>query len=354
MIEAPSKPEPAELATAGAISPEAAGAGPLDRQTIAAALDRMGLLGPGETPGCRPLEGGVSSEIWLIELPGRRLCLKRALPRLRVAQLWEAPVIRNHHEAAWFRVAGQLCKEAVPKLLGEDPANGLFAMEYLDPGGYPVWKYQLRDGQADPASAVAVGARLARIHAATSGDSAIAQAFATDNSFHALRIEPYLIAASRAHPDLAGPLGRLAQVTADTRRALVHGDVSPKNILIGPRGPVFLDAECAWYGDPAFDVAFCLNHLLLKCLWTPAARGAFLDCFDALSAAYLARVPFEKVERRTATLLPALLLARVDGKSPVEYLTDAQRQLVRGIARELIPAAASLEHIRHAWQKSST
>ena len=257
---------------------------PAEPAAITAALDRMGLLGPAETPRVRPLDGGVSSEIWLVELPGRRFCLKRALPRLRVAQLWEAPVIRNHYEAAWFRVAGTICPEAVPKLLGEDEADGLFAMEYLDPGTHPVWKYLLRDGRADPASAAAVGGRLARIHTATAGNAAIAREFATDDSFYALRIEPYLIAASRAQPDLAGLLCLLAETTARTHLVLVHGDVSPKNILIGPDGPVFLDAECAWYGDPAFDLAFCLNHLLLKCLWNREAVPGFLACFDRLAA----------------------------------------------------------------------
>jgi aminoglycoside phosphotransferase (APT) family kinase protein len=120
----------------------------------------------------------------------------------------------------------------------------------------------------------------------------------------------------------------------------VHGDVSPKNILIGPEGPVFLDAECAWYGDPAFDLAFCLNHLLLKCLWNPGAKDALRACFDALAEAYLAGVTFEPrlaLEGRAASLLPALLLARVDGKSPVEYLTDdAQKDTVRRVARRLL------------------
>src|SRR5258706_15623986 len=106
---------------------------------------------------------------------------------------------------------------------------------------------------------------------------------------------------------------------------LVHGDISPKNILIGPAGPVFLEAECAWYGDPAFDLAFCLNHLMLKCLWTPRSASDFLDCFDAMYAAYSAGVTWEPpaiLEARAAALLPALFLARVDGKSPVEYLTQ--------------------------------
>ena len=345
-MESPSDSEPAAPTEAA-----------LDPQTIARALDRMGLRRPGETLNCQPLDGGVSSEIWRIELPERRLCLKRALPRLRVAQLWEAPVARNHYEAAWFRVAGTICPDSVPRLLGEDAADGMFAMEYLDPGAYPVWKHLLRDGRADPASAAAVGERLARIHAATAGDAEIARDFATDDSFYALRIEPYLIATIRPHPDLAGPLGRLAEITARTRLALVHGDVSPKNILIGPRGPVFLDAECAWYGDPAFDFAFCLNHLLLKCLWNRAAVAGFLACFDRLAEAYLGRVawePREALEARAARLLPGLLLARIDGKSPVEYVTrEADKERVRRVARVLLfEPVARLTAVRAAWAES--
>ena len=329
----------------------------LDPQTIATALDRMGLCGPGERLQCRPLDGGVSSEIWLVELPGRRLCLKRALPRLRVAQLWEAPVARNHYEAAWFRVAGTICPQAVPLLLGENAADGLFAMEYLDPAAYPVWKYLLRDGLADPASAALLGERLVRIHAATADNVGIAHEFATDDSFYALRIEPYLIAAGRAHPDLAGPLGQLAETTARTRRALVHGDVSPKNILIGPRGPVFLDAECAWYGDPAFDLAFCLNHLLLKCLWNRKAVAGFLVCFDRLAESYLRGVAWEKreaLEARAACLLPGLLLARIDGKSPVEYVTEeADKERARRVARALLrDPVERLAAVRAAWAAS--
>ena len=95
----------------------------------------------------------------------------------------------------------------------------------------------------------------------------------------------------------------LSRRTGDMRLVMVHGDVSPKNILLGPGGPVFLDAECACIGDPAFDLAFCLNHMLLKCLWNPAARASFHACFEALSNAYLAEVNWEPaaaVERRAA------------------------------------------------------
>jgi aminoglycoside phosphotransferase (APT) family kinase protein len=361
MTQPLSEPEPAEIHPTGVAASEKAGPGPasepLDAQTIAAALARMRLIGAGEALRCHPIDGGVSSEIWVIELPGRRVCLKRALPQLRVAQLWEAPVSRNRYEAAWLRVAARICPEAAPRLLGQDEAHGLFAMEYLDPDSHPVWKSQLRDGHADPASAAAVGTRLAQIHAATAGDPDIARRFATDESFYALRLEPYLIATIRPHPELAGPLRHLADTTAQTRLALVHGDVSPKNILIGPRGPVFLDAECAWYGDPAFDLAFCLNHLLLKCLWNSGAVSGFLACFDALAESYLGRVrwePRDTVEARAARLLPALLLARIDGKSPVEYVTrDTDKDRVRRVARALLLAPVErLSAVRAAWAES--
>jgi aminoglycoside phosphotransferase (APT) family kinase protein len=228
-------------------------------------------------------------------------------------------------------------------------------MECVD---YPVWKSLLREGITDPQFAARVGETLAAIHAGTSGKPDTARRFDTDAIFHAIRLEPYLVATSALHADLRDRLLALKKRTAATHRALVHGDVSPKNILVAPDGPVFLDAECAWYGDPAFDLAFCLNHLFLKCMWVPAAREGFLGCYDALAGAYLRAVTWEPppaLEERAATLLPGLLLGRVDGKSPVEYLDEARRAIVRSAARALLMTPArTLGELRDAWQRSST
>ena len=322
---------------------------------ILGGLRAMGLLPPGAAAEGEPLAGGVSSDIWRVALPGRGpVCVKRALPKLKVAADWRAPTSRNLYEARWMRRAAAAAPGAVPELLGQDEATGALAMQWLPPEDHAPWKELLRQGHADPAFAAEVARRLARIHAATAADPAVAAEFPTDAIFHAIRLEPYLLATARAHPDLARELERLAVVTAATKRALVHGDVSPKNILAGPRGPVFLDAECAWWGDPAFDLAFCLNHLLLKCLWTPWARGGFVACFGALAAAYLAGVdwePPEVLEARAARLLPGLFLARVDGKSPVEYLTEeADKDRVRRTARALLAAPVErLAAVREAW-----
>ena len=144
------------------------------------------------------------------------------------------------------------------------------------------------------------------------------------------------------------------QQTLAHKHVLVHGDVSPKNILVGPQGPVFLDAECAWYGDPAFDLAFVLNHLLLKCVWQPAHHLAYLASFDALSQTYLKAVNWEDptaLEARTCALLAGMLLARVDGKSPVEYITtDTQRDTVRRFAIPFLKhPALQLQTLRQHW-----
>lgn len=321
--------------------------------SIVETLRRAGLCGPAENPRGEALPGGVSSDIWRVDLARGAVCVKRALPRLRVAQLWEAPVKRNDYERLWIETATAIVPHAAPKVLAR--AEGFFVMEYLDPARHPVWKAQLREGRADPLFAAEVGRRLAAIHLGTTGE-AVAEKFRTDAIFHAIRLEPYLLATAKAHPELATRLKALAGRTAATRQCLVHGDVSPKNILAGPHGPIFLDAECAWYGDPAFDLAFCLNHLLLKCLWVPRARPEFLECFDALAGAYLQGNALEGVEARAASLLPGLLLARVDGKSPVEYLTEpGQKATVRRTARALLrKPPKDLRELRDAWQESST
>jgi Ser/Thr protein kinase RdoA (MazF antagonist) len=314
------------------------------------------LADPSDDAAWTPLAGGVSSDIWRVDVAGRTLCVKCALPRLKVAQPWYAPIERNAYEWAWINFAARHCPDNVPVPLASDAAQGIFAMGFLDADVHPTWKGMLLDGDTRAGIASDVGTIVARLHAASAADDDVAQRFRTDAIFHAIRLEPYLLATATRHPDLERPLRALAERTAATRVALVHGDVSPKNILVGPRGPVLLDAECAWYGDPAFDAAFCLNHLLLKCMARPRSAAGYLGCFHAFADAYFGNVAWEPsgaLEARIASLLPALLLARVDGKSPVEYIVDeADRDVVRAIARPMIAVApAHVDDVAARWAR---
>ncbi len=310
--------------------------------TLLRALERMAIVGAHQRIRLTPLRGGVSSDIYRVDLPSRVICVKRALAKLKVAADWQAPVVRNRYEVEWMRAAGAIAPTAVPEVLGEDRESGAFAMAYLSPDSHPLWKSQLRDGTIDLGVASAVGDVLGRIHGATADRTDLVARFPTDDIFFAIRLEPYLVATARAHPDLSAHLLALAETTRSTKRVLVHGDFSPKNLLAGPVGPVILDAECAWYGDPAFDLAFVLNHLLLKGAWHPQWRGRYAAAFEALLEAYVPHAHWEPpaiLAARTAALLPALMLARIDGKSPVEYLTDeADKDAVRSFARALLAA----------------
>jgi aminoglycoside phosphotransferase (APT) family kinase protein len=323
---------------------------------FAQALRELGLAGAGPLFGA-PMTGGVSSDIWRIDIAGGPVCAKRALSKLRVAADWQAPIERNLYEARWMQVAGEAVPGCTPEVLGQHAALGVLVMGYLPPARYRLWKSSLQSGEANVATARAVGGVLARIHAFSAARPALAAQFDSDAIFFDIRLEPYLLATAARHEDLRARLEALVAETQSHPVALVHGDVSPKNILVGADGPVFLDAECAWWGDPAFDIAFCLNHLLLKCLWTPHASAAFLACFDALADAYLDGIDWEPraaLERRAAALLPGLLLARVDGKSPVEYVTEeSKRDLVRRVARPLLlDPPAQLREIAAVWREA--
>lgn len=310
------------------------------------------LAEPGEPVVAEPLPGGVSSGIYRVTLRSGDWCVKQALPRLKVAKEWVVPVERVFHEVEWLRTAQVLVPGHVPPVVGEDRATGSFVMPLLG-RGHRNWKGLLLAGEIEPAVARQAGDVLGRIHAATADRADIAERFDTGSLFHALRLEPYLEEAARAHPRAADRLLGLVARTARTRRVLVHGDVSPKNILVGPLGPVLLDAECAWFGDPAFDLAFCLNHFLLKAAHRPPDAVLLMQCFRGFARTYAAHVDWEpaaSVDARAAALLPALALARIDGKSPVEYLEAATRGRVRDRALALLAAGpATLDGLARQW-----
>ena len=315
------------------------------------------LAATGEPQTWTVLSGGVSSDIWRVDLPGRSLCVKRALPKLRVQDDWQAPPDRNLYEWRWFRTVRRWIPAATPEPLAFDPERRLLAMAFLPPEDHPLWKAEMLAGRVDVGFAATVGERLGRIHASSATEPGLAADFASDEGFHALRIDAYLLAAARRRPEVATQIQALAERTAGRKVGLVHGDATPKNILMGPEGPVFLDAETAWWGDPAFDGASVLNHLLLKRLAVKDRAQALNDSFTAMARAWLDAADFEPraaLEARTASLLPALLLARVDGKSPVEYITtDAERELVRRTAVPLLlEPPETLDAVRAAWDRT--
>ncbi len=298
-------------------------------------VDLIVDLGLGRSRDVRevvPLTGGVASDIARVVVGQHSYCVKFALGKLRVAADWYAPVHRSRAEYAWLSVAGRVAPGAAPQLYGYSPARHGFAMAYLAGPQVRLWKTSLLRGDPVGDEAARVADVLGRIHAAGARAEFDRGPFDNGADFHAIRVEPYLSYTAAGHPDLAPQLHSLAASLDAARMTLVHGDVSPKNILFVADQPVLLDAECASMGDGCFDVAFCLNHLVLKSVHLPASRDRLLGSVIAFWDAYRAHVDWEApeaLEARVVALLPALMLARVDGKSPVEYLSDVNRSRVR-------------------------
>ena len=314
-------------------------------------LRGAGLVGEGDVV-LEPLTGGVSCDVWKVETPSGPIVVKRPLPQLRVAAEWHAPVERGQSEVRWLRRARGVDPRLAPEVLAELPTGHAVAMRFLP--GCPVWKDELVAGRVDGDFAAAVGRGIVKVHSATANDATDRDAFPNDAMFRALRVDPFLLHVARNDAELAPTLNALADDLMSRKIALVHGDVSPKNILVSADGPVFLDAECAVYGDPAFDLAFCTTHLLLKAVWLGDAR--LQEAAVGIVAAYRAGIDWEDADGlllRAGQLTAGLLLARVEGKSPAPYLTDPEHQrIVRDQARALILAPQPLGALVTHWKRT--
>ena len=302
-------------------------------------LTDLGLMSRGDSVSVAPLSGGVASDIAKVSVNDDVYCVKFALPKLRVKADWFAPVERNLAEYRWLQTVAEIAPEAAIRLYGHSTQDHGFVMEYLSSPNSYLFKTALLDGRGRAPDAAAVGDLLGRVHAHSAAPGFDRAPFHNSDDFHAIRIEPYLIHTAGAHPDLKPALQAMADRLHTADNILIHGDVSPKNIILHDRRPYILDAECATMGDAAFDVAFCLNHFILKSLHVRARRADYLGFCSLFWKSYARAVTWESIDRlesRVAHLVPMLMLGRVDGKSPVEYLSDKDRDLVRRLATNLI------------------
>lgn len=299
-----------------------------------------------------PLNGGVSSEIYLVEDGAEKFVVKRALAKLRVKDNWFADVSRNASERNYFEWVGRFMPGVVPQLRFADSEANYFGMEFLG-DGFVNWKQLLLDGDCRTKHAETAGRTLGEIHRQTRCDNTLRKQFDTTTNFRQLRLDPYLLATGARHPKLEHIFIAEALRIQATREALVHGDFSPKNILIRGDRMVLLDGEVAWYGDPAFDVAFFLNHLFLKSLHHLPMRLGIEEMIPAFWRSYSrASGDAIPVGRRVVPLLLMLLLARVDGKSPVEYLTPLKQRLIREFVHKYLPfPPENLARMNGIWSR---
>ena len=287
----------------------------------------------------------MSSEIFRVDDGGDSFVVKRALPKLRVKDDWLADVGRNRYEQLYIEYVARFLPQAVPSLRPGPNDRGYFAMEFLG-SEFCSWKQMLLRGQARIEDAVAAATLLGTIHAHSASDSDAERQFDTTANFIQLRVDPYLLTTGRRHPELQPLFDAEAERLASTRQCLVHGDFSPKNLMVSSTRVVLLDCEVAWYGDPAFDLAFLLTHLLLKGLYHAPRQIAFEEMSLAFWQRYVEvaghAIDAQALEPRVARLLLMLLLARIDGKSPIEYVTNPkQADWVRQFARTGILAGSS-------------
>ncbi len=315
-------------------------------------LHKDGIL-HSDAPSFQMLTGGVSSEIYRVKDGTNDFVIKRALEKLKVEADWYANVSRNKYEVDYLAYVGRFLPESVPRILGR--GGGYFVMEYLD-RQYENWKVLLIGGSFELEQAKKAGEVLGRIHEYSAGDLSAAQQFDSVENFIQLRISPYLYRIAEIHPELADVINLEAERLVQTRECLIHGDFSPKNILTTPERMVLVDCEVAFYGDPAFDVAFLLTHLLLKGLLHVRACDGLHRLTKIFMATYQhqrSREKYDLLHPRLGKLLMMLMLARVDGKSPVEYLNPDQQAIVRAFTvRQLVEDHYSLEERINHWFKT--
>jgi hypothetical protein len=322
--------------------------GELSTASAAAYLRSRGMIA--DDAEIEPLGGGISNVVLRVRSGGDCFVLKQSLPRLRVEAVREFDRRRIFVERRCMAYLGTLLPAGtVPEVRFADDEHFLFAMSCAPPGG-ANWKEALLAGEVDLRVAGWAGTMLAAIQTQAAADRTAGEAFCDRTVLIQGRLDPYHRTAALAHPRLRPLIEEEVERVLATRRTLVLGDYSPKNLIAYDGHVLLLDFEVAHFGDPSFDPAFCLNHLVLKAIRFPERADGYLEAARTFWRGYRADLDAgcaDGIEAATTRELACLLLARIDGKSKVEYITrESQKAFARSLATDvLLDGAADPEDV---------
>lgn len=292
---------------------------------------------PYEVNYCR---GGVSCIAALIETEGKTMLVKQGRAKLAVKEDWRADPARMKIEAVANDFYNRCIPQSAPAVLFYDEENCIMVREAA-PASCRMWKEDLLSGIFDFEVAKKTMEALAIVHNKSANNPEAAREFADMDIFYQLRVSPYFEFLIDKHPKYQAEIEAMIPKIRDVHQVIVHSDYSPKNILVNAdRSICILDYEIAHYGNPAFDMAFFTNHIVLKSAHMRQFSGALLNMLLYMTDTYFGMIDFtdaSALEAECIPLLGILMLARIDGKSPAEYITcERTRQLVRDMAGELI------------------
>lgn len=300
----------------------------LSVNTVSEYLVDRGLLKSTVGVVVEELSGGVSNIVLSVTDGEVDMVLKQALPELKVATRWVADQRRAIVEARAINLYNSISPKNVPVLMDCDPDKFTLVMERA-PRSSRVWKTELLSGIAQPRIGFVLGQILDSWHLL--GRSEVVQkSFLEAELFDQLRVTPFYRVVSQKNHHLSHRIQDLIVDLEDERSTIVHGDFSPKNILVDRDEDVYiLDFEVAHWGNPTFDLAFLLAHLLCKYHQSSdeEIRGNILSLASSFLEGYRAagaNHPSDLLGWHTALIA----LARIEGQSPVNYLDlENQRRL---------------------------
>lgn len=315
----------------------------INPQNIFPYLRSAGWAGPQDEIRVRELGGGVSNIVLLVEWrdrPERCWVVKQSLEKLRVQDDWHSERNRILREAEAIQALRPVLGEAsLPEVVHIDRENFIFVMTAAPPGSVS-WKESLLAGEVDLRVARQASEILGRMINGSRAGASLRERFADRTVFDQLRVDPYYRTTAKRHPDVRGPIVQLMANSWNIQSALVHGDYSPKNMLVRDGNIFLIDFEVIHWGDPAFDAAFFLNHLFLKSLHQPQFATRYLEAVREFWKALTTETPdtaSRGFEALTLRHLGAQMLARIDGKSPVEYIRDEEtKERVRRVAKQIL------------------